>query len=173
MQAPTRDRDERDRTTELLWLGLGAGATVLARRLFARLLLVKLRRDARALSEGDYRPLLGAFAEDAVLNFNDSEHRWAGVHRGKPAIERFLQAFVAARIQGEIVDLFVSGAPWRISLIVRFDDHAHDEQGEELYRNRTLLLARTRWGKIVRQEDFYEDTERIVRFDRRLRELGR
>lgn len=38
--------------------------------------------------------------------------------------------------------------------------------------NRTVLLARTRWGRIVRQEDFYEDSLRIERLERRLAELG-
>lgn len=35
-----------------------------------------------------------------------------------------------------------------------------------------MLAARTRWGRIVHQEVFYEDTERIVRFDAVLRERG-
>ena len=53
-------------------------------------------------------------------------------------------------------------------LIARFDDHASDAAGEEIYRNRTLLLARARWGRIVSQEDFYEDTQRIVELERHL-----
>ncbi|MGH2991364.1 MAG: hypothetical protein ACRDMA_16185 [Solirubrobacterales bacterium] len=44
--------------------------------------------------------------------------------------------------------------------------------GEQLYRNRTALLIRTRWGRIVEHEDFYEDTQRIQTFEARLRELG-
>jgi hypothetical protein len=31
---------------------------------------------------------------------------------------------------------------------------------------------RTRWGKVVDQEDFYADTSSIVAFDRTLTELG-
>ena len=61
-----------------------------------------------------------------------------------------------------------AGPPWRTTLIARFDDHASDAAGEEIYRNRTLLLARARWGRIVSQEDFYEDTQRIVELERRL-----
>lgn len=30
----------------------------------------------------------------------------------------------------------------------------------------------TRWGKVVHQEDFYEDTGRILALESRLRELG-
>ncbi len=35
-----------------------------------------------------------------------------------------------------------------------------------------VILARTRWGKIVDHEDFYVDTGRIAAFDQKLRELG-
>jgi ketosteroid isomerase-like protein len=150
----------------------GAAATIAARPLLVRILLRKFQRDVRALNRGDYRSLLSAFAEDAVLRFNDGEHRWAGEHRGKAAIERFLRDFVAAGIEGEIVELFVAGPPWRMTLLARFDDHAHDPAGAEIYRNRTVLLARTRWGRIVCQEDFFEDSARIAVFERRLVELG-
>jgi ketosteroid isomerase-like protein len=156
------------------WTYLLAGATAasLSRSLLVRGALLKLRHDVRALNAGDYGPLLSGYADDAVLRFNEGSHRWAGEHRGKPAIERFLRDFVRARLQGEIVDLFLAGPLWRMTLLVRFDDHAHSAAGEELYRNRTLLLARSRWGKIVWQEDFYEDTERIAALDARLSELG-
>lgn len=161
-----------DRSGRAAPLALGALGMIAARRLFAAALLLKLRRDVRALNAGDYGPALAGYAEDAVLQFNEGTHRWAGEHRGKAAIERFFQDFVAAGIEGEIVELFFAGPPWRMTLLVRFDDEAHVPDGEELYRNRTLLLARTRWGKIVSQQDFYEDTERIGALDARLRELG-
>lgn len=148
--------------------GAGAGLALTARALLCRALLFKLRRDVRALNAGDIRPLLSSFAQDAVIHFNDGEHRWAGEHRGKAAIAAFLQSFVDAGLQGHVSELFVSGAPWRLTLIARFDDHAGDRAGEEIYRNRTLLLARTRRGRIVSQEDFYEDTQRIVELERRL-----
>lgn len=155
-----------------LALSLAAGGAIAARALLTRLLLAKLRRDVRALSAGDYRPILANYAQHAVLCFNDGEHRWAGEHRGRAAIERFLQDFVAARIEGEISELLLAGPPWRITLLARFDDRACDPAGAEIYRNRTVLLARTRWGRIVRQEDFYEDSARIAVLERRLVELG-
>lgn len=161
-----------DRSRRLALLAAGALGGIAARRLFTVALLFKLRRDVRSLNAGDYRPLLAGFAEDAVLHFNEGTHRWAGEHRGKPAIERFLQDFVAAGIEGEIVELFFAGPPWRMTLLVRFDDEAHAPGGEQIYRNRTFLLARTRWGKIVSQHDFYEDTERIGALEQRLTELG-
>lgn len=73
---------------------------------------------------------------------------------------------------GEIGDLFIAGPPWALTLLAHFDDRATAPDGTELYSNRVVLLVRTRWGRIVHQEDFYEDTGRIVELERRLRELG-
>jgi ketosteroid isomerase-like protein len=154
-----------------LSVALAAGTLTLgARAMFTRLLLFKLRRDVRALNAGDIQPLLSGFAEDAVLRFNDGEHRWAGEHRGTDAIAAFLQSFVDSGLRGQVTELFVAGPLWRLTLIARFDDHAHDLTGTEIYRNRTVLLARARWGRIVSQEDFYEDTQCIVSLERQLRE---
>jgi ketosteroid isomerase-like protein len=156
----------------LLAAGAGAASATLGRRLLVRVALLKLRRDVRALNAGDYRPLLSGYADDAVLRFNEGSHRWAGEHRGRLAIERFLREFVGAGLQGEVTELFLAGPLWRMTLLVRFDDRACTPDGEEIYRNRTILLARSRWGRIVFQEDFYEDTERIGVFDARLTALG-
>lgn len=152
--------------------GAGAAGAIAVRAFLSRALLLKLRRDVRALNAGDCEPLLSSYAEDAILRFNEGSHRWSGEHRGKVAIGRFLRNFVTAGLQGHVSELFLAGRPWRLTLVVRFDDHAHDPAGEEIYRNRTVLVARTRWGRIVCQEDFYEDTERIHALDARLSELG-
>ena len=170
----------RGSPSRLVWLAeaklfaaLGFAAALTARALLRRALLIKLRRDVAALNGGDYRPLLAGYAPDAVLRFNEGTHRWAGEHRGKPAIALFLRNFIHAGLQGEIVDLALSGPLWRMTLLVRFDDWALDPAGEqEIYRNRTILLGRTRRGRIVEQEDFYEDSERIGVLDARLRALG-
>ena len=161
----------RNRRARMLTACTAAAAALAARALVSRALLVKLRRDLQALNSGDIQPLLSNYAADAVMRFHDGEHRWAGEHRGKPAIALFLQSFVDAGLQGEVTELFVAGAPWRLTLIARFDDRARDPAGEEIYRNRTVLLARTRWGRIVLQEDFYEDTQRIVELERRLSDM--
>jgi ketosteroid isomerase-like protein len=151
---------------------LGAGAAIAARAALPRVILLKLRRDLRRLNDGDYGPLLSGYAEDAVLRFNDGPHRWSGEYRGKPAIERFLREFVGAGIKGEIRSLWTGGPPWALTLVVRFDDRATGPAGEELYANRVVIVARTRWGKIVEHDDFYLDTARIVAFEEKLRELG-
>jgi ketosteroid isomerase-like protein len=160
------------RTSALLAASAGAAGALGARALFVRLLLAKFRRDLKRLNEGDYRPLLAGYADDAVLVFNDGAHRWAGEHRGKAAIERFLQEFTGAGLRGELRDLHVAGPPWALTMMVRFDDSATGPDGEELYHNRVAMLVHTRRGKIVRHEDFYEDTSRIDALERRLTELG-
>ncbi len=153
--------------------GLALASSVpAARALLRRALLLKFRSDLRRLNAGEYEPLLAAYADDAVLRFNEADHRWSGEHRGKVAIESFLRDFVRAGIQGEIRHVWIAGAPWALTLLVRFDDRASAPDGGEIYSNRTVLILRTRWGKIVEQEDFYEDTGRILALEQRLTELG-
>ncbi|MFC9518645.1 nuclear transport factor 2 family protein [Nocardiaceae bacterium NPDC056970] len=149
----------------------GCATAVLGRTALRELLLFKFRHDVQALNGGDYRPLLASYRDDAVLRFADGDHRWAGEHRGRPAIAAFLQSFVDAGLRGEISAVYFGGAPWRMTIVARFDDRADAPDGSPLYRNRTVLLVRTRWGRIVEQEDFYVDTARIDEFDARLREL--
>lgn len=150
----------------------GAACAVGARAALPRLLAVKFRRDLARLNAGDYAPLLSSYAQDAVLRFNDGPHRWAGDHRGRDEIERFFQDFVAAGLQGELVDVWVGGPPWALTILARFDDRAEGPGGEQLYANRVAMVIRTRWGRIVEHEDFYEDTGRILALEESLTRLG-
>jgi len=150
----------------------GVVGAVAARAVLPHLILLKLNRDVERLNDGDYEPLLASYSDDAILRFNDGPHRWAGNHRGKPEIGRFLNDFTRAGIQGEIRKLWVAGPPWALTAVVRFDDRAAGPDGEEIYANRTVLIVRTRWGKIVEHEDFYEDTGRILALDEKLSEIG-
>lgn len=151
---------------------LGAKAAIIGRALLPKLLGVKFRRDVARLNAGDRSTLLAAYADDAVLHFNDGDHRWAGDWVGRRAVDRFLQNFTAAKVQGEIKQITVSGPPWALTMWVRFDDYANGPDGTRLYANRTVLVLRTKWGKVVEQEDFYVDTVNLVAFDRKLTELG-
>jgi ketosteroid isomerase-like protein len=151
---------------------LGAGAVIAGRALLPRALLLKFRRDLRRLNAGDYGPLLANYADDAVLRFNEGPHRWSGEHRGKPAIERFLRHFTGAGLRGELRALWIAGPPWAMTMVVRFDDRALDPGGAELYANRVVMVLRTRWGKVVEHDDFYEDTGRILVLEQRLQERG-
>lgn len=156
----------------LRYLAIGFGLAIGLQSLTRRLLLAKFRQNVAALNQGDWQPLLDGFADDAVLHFNDGSHRWAGEHRGRTQIETFLRGFVGAGLQGEIKDFWIAGPPWALTGIARFDDRAVDPEGEELYSNQTVILVKTRWGKVVEQRDYYVDTERITEFDRKLTELG-
>jgi ketosteroid isomerase-like protein len=151
---------------------LGIAAAAGGRALLHRVLLWQFARNVASLNAGDYRPLLANYAQDAVLHFNDGEHRWAGEHRGKDAIERFLQEFVGAGLQGELKGLWISGPPWALTIAARFDDQATAADGQPLYANRVAMVIRTRWGRIVEHEDFYEDTGRILALERALSERG-
>ncbi len=150
----------------------GAALAVGARALFPRLLLLKFKPDVAKLNAGDYKPLLGAYADDFVLHFNVGRHRWSGDWVGKEAFDRFLQMFTAAGLQGEIKSIATSGPLWALTMWVRFDDHAEDPDGTRIYENQTVLLLRTRWGKVVEQHDFYFDTGAIVTMEEAMVERG-
>ncbi len=150
----------------------GAGLAIAGRALLPQLLLVKFGRDVKKLNAGDHSTLLDAYAEHAVLRFNDGDHRWAGDWVGKANIDRFLQNFANAKVQGEIKQIALSGPPWALTMMVRFDDHADGPDGTRLYENRTVLVMRTKWGKVVDHEDFYVDTGSIEALDRKLTEIG-
>lgn len=158
--------------TFTLGLLVGMALVLIARVLFVRVLLLKLRRDVAALAAGDHRPLLSGYARDAVLEFHEGDHRWSARYEGRDRIEAFLLTFVAAGLRGEIRSLHVSGWPWRMAVLARFDDAA-DVDGERLYDNQTVLECHLRWGRIVHQTDYYVDTARIERFDRALTARGR
>jgi ketosteroid isomerase-like protein len=150
----------------------GAAFAFGARALLPRLLLLRFSGDVAKLNAGDHTGLLDAYAEDFVLHFNEGPHRWSGDWVGKAGMDRFLQNFTGAGIQGEIREIATSGPLWALTMWVRFDDHADGPDGTRLYENTTVLVLRTRWGKIVEQHDFYVDTERIAEFDRKLTALG-
>ena len=122
-----------------------------------------IRRNLKALRQGDPGPLLASYADDAVLVFPGTSS-WGGEHRGKPAIEAFLRSYLEAGIVGEAYDIVVNGPPWRTTVCMLFVVQASADTGEVLYENRAILFARAVWGKIVYHEDF-EDTHKSVAFD--------
>ncbi|HKY58535.1 MAG TPA: nuclear transport factor 2 family protein [Aeromicrobium sp.] len=150
----------------------GAALAVGAQAGMHRLLERKFASDVAKLNAGDHTALLDAYADDFVLHFHDGPHRWAGDWVGKTGMDRFLRNFVAAGIQGEIHAIATSGPPWAMTLWVRFSDHADAPDGTRIYENSTVLVLRTRWGKVVEQHDYYLDTGRILELDRKLDELG-
>lgn len=127
---------------------------------------IMLRRAIRRVNEGDIGPMLSSYAQDAVLVF-PGDSSWGGEHRGRDAIEAFLRRFVRVGLQFEAHQIIVSGWPWSATIWVRFSDQAKAPDGRMVYENRGVIYAKTRWGKITRQEDF-EDTEKVAEFDKYL-----
>jgi len=122
-----------------------------------------IRRNVRRLNQGDYGPLLAGYAKDAVLVF-PGQNSWAGEHRGREAIERFLQRFVQAGIKMEVHEILLNGPPWNTKACVRFSDWAKASDGTVFYKNSGVIYGIIAWGKIKVQHDF-EDTEQVTKLD--------
>jgi ketosteroid isomerase-like protein len=150
----------------------GVALGLAARAALPRLLLLKFAPSVAKLNAGDHKSLLDNYSDDFVLHFHEGPHRWSGDWVGKAAFDAFLQNFTAAGIQGEIRQIATSGPLWAMTMWVRFDDHADAPDGTRLYENSTVLVLRTRWGKVVEQHDFYVDTQSIIDLDRKLEERG-
>jgi ketosteroid isomerase-like protein len=150
----------------------GAAGTLVLRSVLEKLILFRLRRDVAKLNAGDYGPFLSAFADDAVLHFNEGAHRWSGDHRGKAAIERFLRDFTGAGLRGEIGELWFRGPLWAMQVAARFNDEARGADGELIYSNEVVVVVKTRWGKVIEQDDFYRDTSQMEALERHLQSRG-
>jgi ketosteroid isomerase-like protein len=151
------------------WTKVAAGAmgATLARAAYVSTTRALLRRNVTALMAGDPQPLLAMYHRDAVLTF-PGEHSWGRTYHGRDEVAAFLRRFLDAGLRGELGAIFVDGPPWATRIVVEFDDHAHDPQtGERIYENRAVIVLRTRFGRVVREE-VYEDTQKVAAFDERL-----
>lgn len=139
-----------------------------------------IRRNIRQANEGHYGSALAMLAPDATLTF-PGDNSWSRqfrepvadryphpTHVGRNEIEAFLRRYAEHNIQMEIEDILVNGPPWNLRIAVRVNDWIQDDAGTERYTNRAVLMVRSRWGKVVQQED-YEDTERVRALDARRR----
>jgi ketosteroid isomerase-like protein len=66
-----------------------------------------------------------------------------------------------------VEDVLVNGPPWKMRAAARvrhWVPGADGAGGADAYNNRAMLVVNTRWGKVVRQED-YEDTVRVLAYD--------
>lgn len=135
-----------------------------------------VRRNIDALNAGDTGPALAMFADGATLCF-PGRNSWSSqfrpvrtgrrpfaTHVGRLEIEAFLDRYVDAGIQMVVEDVLVNGPPWRMRMAVRAHVWVPGPDGTDVYDNRAVLMIESRWGKILRQED-YEDTERAAAFD--------
>ncbi|WP_406409448.1 nuclear transport factor 2 family protein [Streptomyces sp. NBC_01643] len=121
------------------------------------------RHNVKKLMQGEIGPLLSSFSEDATLVL-DGQHSWSGSHQGKRQIAEFFERFLKERIRGQLHEILVQGPPWKTVAIARFTDGATGLNGETVYRNHAVILARISWGKIVYQH-VYEDTQSVADFD--------
>ena len=135
-----------------------------------------IKRDIARLNAGDYRPVLTMYGNDTTLTFPGA-NRWAAMfrphargrravptHRGRAEIEAFLRRYTEQGIQMVVEDIIVNGPPWRARAAVRCHVWIPGDNGRDLYDNRAVMWVRTRWGRILEQEDF-EDTERSAAYD--------
>jgi hypothetical protein len=138
-----------------------------------------IRHSIRELNEGRYRFALTMFAGDAELTF-PGDNTWSRqyrplgpgrdawpTHRGKDEIEGFLRRYVDHHIFMVVDDVLVNGPPWNTRVAVRVHHWIAGPDGTDVYCNRAVLMFRSAWGKIREEED-YEDTERVAAFDERM-----
>jgi len=138
-----------------------------------------IRRSIGKLNDGDYGPGLAMFAPDGDLCF-PGDNSWANqyrtvprgseqvvTHRGRAEIEGFLQRYVSTGMHMVVEDILVNGPPWNTRAAARVHHWAKDADGHVIYSNRAVLYVNTKWGRIIRQED-YEDTQLVAAFDAEL-----
>ena|SRR6266700_3876679 len=129
-----------------------------------------IRRNIRLLSEGQYKPTLAMFTDDAAVTF-PGQNRWSrehrtlrrgrsafATHRGRDEIESFLQHLVDHGIQMQVEDILVNGPPWNTRAAVRVHEWIPGADGNDIYANRGVITVHVVWGKIRSQEDYF-DTE--------------
>jgi uncharacterized protein (TIGR02246 family) len=139
--------------------------------MYGRIARRMMRRAVDRLNAGDIEPTMRSYADDAVLVF-PGDHSWAGRYAGREAIEGFYRRAVETGLRFELGEVAVKGPPWNTAVWFRLRDRAVDEAGDEIYANRAMEFARSRWGRIVYQE-IYLDTQRVAELDRRLGAVAR
>ncbi len=136
-----------------------------------------LRHSIKRLNGGDYSLLLKLAHRRFELAF-PGDNSWSTMfrpqvsgrhrhvtHRGVTEAAAFAERFVAEGIQFFVEDILVNGPPWNTRIAVRIHNYIPgSDGGADVYANRAVLFLETRWGRLVRWED-YEDTERIATWD--------
>jgi ketosteroid isomerase-like protein len=128
-----------------------------------------IRMTIDRLNSGDVPALLRMFHEDAHFVF-PGRSSFAGDHRGKPAIEAWLERFVSLRPEFVVHDVTVAGPPWNMRVGMWFSDRIPIPDGGT-YENEGMEHIRMRWGRVVEQH-VYLDTERVSDLDARLDATG-
>src|SRR3984957_1994097 len=99
----------------------------------------------RRIRAGDIRPALLLDARDVTLTF-PGDSSWAGVHRGKPAVKRWLRRFVAVGLQIYLDEVVATGFPWKTTVCIRGSIYLRDDSGSVVYDNRYVIWGHLAWG---------------------------
>ena len=117
----------------------------------------------RRLRAGNPGPTLLLDAPEVTLTF-PGDSTWAGVYRGKPAVERWLRRFVSTGLRIYPDEIVATGFPWKTTACIRGRVHLRDESGAIVYDNRFVIWGRLAWGRL-REYEVYEDTQKSARLD--------
>ena len=105
-----------------------------------------LERNIRRLNAGDPEPTLRMDAHDVTFRF-PGDSSWAGVHRGKEAVRRWLERFVRVGMQSVLDEVVVKGFPWRQTICLRAHNYLDAPDGRRVYENRYVIWGRIAWGR--------------------------
>ena len=114
---------------------------------------------AKAIA-GDDRIMMRATSPDVVFAF-PGRSSFAANLVGREALRAWLARFTSFQPKFEIDEVVVSGAPWNMSVALRF----HDAIGDD-YRNEGVEWVRIRWGR-VQSLEVVLDTERVTAWEGR------
>ena len=118
------------------------------------------------LNRGDIRPLLALFDPNATYHYH-GEHSWAADFATRRELEPWLQRFADLGIQFHPEEIIVSGPPWDSHVVLVYSDELRDEDGEIIYTNRGVHVARVLWGRIT-EDEVFSDSQRVAELDDRL-----
>ena len=139
--------------------------------MYAWIVGLALKKVIARVNAGRPGLMVKMFAPDAEFVF-PGESSWAGTYRGRDEIRGFLDRFVAAGLQIDLVDVVVSGAPWSMRIVVRYTDRARRDDGLIVYENEGLIYDRLRRGRIAYHEVLHHHPERLADFDTYLTDEG-
>lgn len=122
----------------------------------------KVRAIFASITDGDYRPMLDGLGASFTYRFH-GDHALGGVRTTRAAMtlwwERIFRILPAARF--DVVEVLVSGGPWRTRLAIRLYV-AGDLPGGERYENTVFQFMTLRWGKVTSIETM-EDLQVLER----------
>jgi ketosteroid isomerase-like protein len=157
-----REKSTGQRPSAILIAALVALLSLLP-ALYAWTVRFVLCRNLRSLSEGDFEPLFGTYADDIRFVF-PGHNSWAGKYRGREAVERWVRRVYQVGLRLEPREILVMGPPWDTTVCLRFTDRCTAPDGTIVYTNRGMVFGKIAWGKITYYE-IHEDTEKVVALD--------